>query len=98
MTCTPEESDQGSTKPDALSTVNMPPLTVEHSGIILPGLAFPLQAHMIVAFPTSASGIVPSPTCAPRIAPLGLAIPLLLHVAPLVPFILSTHFPNQLYK
>ena len=86
------------TKPDALSTANAPPLTVEHSRITLPGLAFPLQAHATVASPTSAPGIGPPPTHAPGIAPLGLAIPPLSHAAPPVPFTSSTHFPNQLHK
>jgi hypothetical protein len=95
-------------KPDALSTANTPPLTVERSGITLPSPAFPLQARATVPSPTSAPGIAPPvhrlvfappPTHTPGIAPPGLAIPPLSQAAaPPVPFTSSTQFPNQLYK
>jgi hypothetical protein len=100
--------------PDAPSTVNVPPLTVESSRITLLGPVFPFQAHATVPSPTSAPRMVPPmqgsvfapspPNCASGIAPLGLAILLLLQAftfpaaVPLVLFTLSTHFPNQLHK
>jgi hypothetical protein len=101
-------------KPDAPSTATAPPLSIESSGITLPGPAFPLQARATVPSPTSAPGIAhpaqglsfaPPASRAPGIAPPGLAIAPLSQAftfpaaAPPVLFMSSTtYIPNQLHK
>jgi len=59
-------------KPDACSSANAPPPTVESTpAITFPGPAVPVQARVTIPPPASASGIAPPRTCAPEIAPLG---------------------------
>ncbi len=80
-------------KPDAPSTANAAPPTVESTpGITLPGPGIPVQARATVppstsvpgiappgvAIPAQADAFAPPPTCAPGIAPPGPAFPTLL--------------------
>src|SRR6266851_5317932 len=80
-------------KPDAPSTANAAPPTVESTpGITLPGPGIPVQARTTVppstsvpgiappgvAIPAQADAFAPPPTCAPGIAPPGPAFPTLL--------------------